>query len=133
MKIKTVEHFDNEDLRDCLGYNPQDEFTYDDIFGVLAVFEGMNDGPDWHWIVKLRTGEDYYLRGGCDYTGWDCQSWANSVLLSEENPLKRAMALLDDRDSVDEEVCESLARQILDGVDETWREMKNKEFGLGQQ
>src|SRR6185503_6561645 len=59
------------DLEGCLEYNPQ-SFIVDDIKKVLAVIEGENDGSDWHWVLLLNDNRYIYLRGGCDYTGWDC-------------------------------------------------------------
>lgn len=44
------------------------------IMEVLATIDGCNDGPAWHWIVLLESGTFAYVTGGCDYTGWDCQS-----------------------------------------------------------
>lgn len=38
---------------------------------VLAVVEGENYEADWHWVVKFSNDELGYIRGGCDYTGWD--------------------------------------------------------------
>lgn len=70
------------DLRTCLEYNPQ-PFNLLDIERVLAVWEGERDEDDWRWIIKLTAeagkkhgGRFVFLQGGCDYTGWDCQSWA---------------------------------------------------------
>ena len=38
---------------------------------VLAVVEGENDGPEWHWLIELKDSQYAYATGGCDYTGWD--------------------------------------------------------------
>lgn len=65
------------DLQSCLQYNPQG-FALRDIEKVLAVYEGENDGEDWSWILKLKDGRIALLVGGCDYTGWDCQSSADT-------------------------------------------------------
>lgn len=71
------------DLVACLEYNPQ-RFGPQDIQQVLAVIEGENDGANWHWVLQLKPesavdGKWFaYLTGGCDYTGWDCQSSASS-------------------------------------------------------
>lgn len=66
------------DLCACLEYNPQ-PFVVEDIEQVLAVYEGENDSEDWRWILQLNDGRFVFLKGGCDYTGWDCQSWADSA------------------------------------------------------
>jgi hypothetical protein len=78
------------DLGCCLEYNPQKDFDVDSIKKVLAVYEGERDADDWHWILELNNGKFVYLRGGCDYTGWDCQSWATSTICeSAEEALER--------------------------------------------
>lgn len=41
---------------------------------VLLQLTGENDERDWHWLVKLENGKHAYITGGCDCTGWDCQS-----------------------------------------------------------
>jgi len=41
---------------------------------ILLELTGENDGPAWHWIVKLYSGGFAYIEGSCDYTGWDCRS-----------------------------------------------------------
>lgn len=130
MKVKTIKDFDDYDLSACLEHNPQELFSYDDIYGVLAVVEGFNDGEPWHWIIKLKTGEDFYLTGGCDYTGWDCQSWAESILLNQNNSLRKAMVEAGFDSKVDLDVFESLRHQVAEGKNKTWREKKNEEFGL---
>ncbi len=58
------------DLEACLQYN-NPGITVDDIRQVLAVVEGERDGPAWHWVLWLNNGRYGYLRGSCDYTGWD--------------------------------------------------------------
>lgn len=69
------------DLPACLEYNPQ-SFTFDDVEEVLAVYEGEKDGEDWRWIIRLTDQTFRALEGGCDYTGWDCRSQAESVVVA---------------------------------------------------
>jgi hypothetical protein len=68
------------DLWSCLQHNPQADFRYTDITEVLARVDGERDECDWFWVLKLKSGQFAYLQGGCDYTGWDCQSHAVSVV-----------------------------------------------------
>jgi hypothetical protein len=73
------------DLNACLHYNPQPNFELVEIVKVLAVVEGKRDDEDWRWILQLTDGyrgnhRYVYLRGGCDFTGWDCKSWAYSIV-----------------------------------------------------
>jgi hypothetical protein len=37
---------------------------------VLALREGFNDGPDWLCYGRLRDGRYFFVKAGCDYTGW---------------------------------------------------------------
>lgn len=58
-----------------------------EVVKLVLEIEGENDGPDWHWIVQLENGRFAYGWGGCDYTGWDCQSsinWKDSRATIEE-------------------------------------------------
>ena len=50
------------------------EFTRADIDTIEVYEEGENDGPDWIVLGQLKDGRWFFLRAGCDYTGWDCQS-----------------------------------------------------------
>lgn len=63
---------DNYDLRAACEYNNIDS---SDLVDVLLEITGENDEASWHWIVKTTSGFAY-ISGGCDYTGWDCQSGA---------------------------------------------------------
>lgn len=115
------------DLEACLENNPQ-SFEVGDIDKVVAVIEGENDERDWHWVLRLSGNRYVYLRGGCDYTGWDCQSWASSIFLGPDMPLHKAVDQLGYGDSL--EFTAELQRQLKEGKQETWREQKDKEFGI---
>lgn len=58
----------------ALQYNSVPELGLADIARVALTISGENDGPNWHWLVELFDGSWAYVEGGCDYTGWDCQS-----------------------------------------------------------
>lgn len=140
------------DLAACLEYNPQDGITDETIAAVLAVWEGENDGDDWRWIVSLTDGRFAFIQGGCDYTGWDCQSWASSEITDDADAAALCAlpentppgTLLDPPQGLGhmvsiltgtymknaQEVYMSLALQLQEGKIETWREQKDKEFGL---
>lgn len=117
------------DLRACLEYNPQEGFTVEDIRQVLAVWEGENDGDDWRWVLRLMNGLNVCLIGGCDYTGWDCQSSASSSFHSTAIGAADA-ARLDWLGRPRNDVHQSLIRQIEEGKAETWRERMDKELGV---
>jgi len=145
------------DLIACLEYNPQRTFTVDDIEQVLAVWTGENDGDDWRWVVRLSPDPDYgearfaFIQGGCDYTGWDCQSWATHAFAgsAQEAALKaqgdfptgnwspqnmglgQLINLLSGETGKNfNEVALELLRQVAQGKDQTWREKKDQELGL---
>lgn len=57
------------------------------IKNFVMLVQGANDEKDWIWFVEVERmingafrehgiTEYHVLRGGCDYTGWDCQSSA---------------------------------------------------------
>lgn len=120
------------DLCACLEYNQQ-SFTAEDVTKVLAVHEGENDGDDWRWVLRLNDGRFVFLQGGCDYTGWDCQSWATSQFAdAPEGTAQLATKNLNDYPYADnaQSVYDSLMSQLQEGKAETWREKTDKEMGL---
>lgn len=128
-----MSYYDNEqeyqsrgmdyDLVACLDYNPQ-SFSADDIERVLAVWEGENDSDDWRWVLLLKDGRYAFLQGGCDYTGWDCRSWATHEFADSAEAA--AELALGDFSTVRD----NLLKQIQEGKARTWRENKDDEFGL---
>lgn len=64
------------DLACCIGYHI-DELQFANFSDVTCLKEGANDESDWHWKVTLASGRILVIIGGCDYTGWDCQSWGD--------------------------------------------------------
>lgn len=143
------------DLDTCLEYNPQ-SFEVSEIKKVLAVWTGENDGDDWRWIIQLNNtkhgGRFVFLQGGCDYTGWDCQSWAKSSFantalqaakFAETGPegttvqdvtgagLGHMLNVLSGEYGKEfNAVYKDLVRQIKEGKSKTWREEKDEEFNL---
>ena|SRR3990167_4569033 len=137
----------------CLENNPQKGFGVDDIQQVLGVWEGEHDGDDWRWILSLKDGRFVFLQGGCDYTGWDCQSWAKSNFtttaleaaeFAKTGPtdatvqeavvgmgMGRMFTALTGGYMINAgEVYESLVKQLETAKVQTWREKKDVEFGL---
>lgn len=61
-------------------------FGREDVEDILAMEAGENDGPAWIIYGKLKDGRFFAARGGCDYTGWDCQaSNSGDVALTRED------------------------------------------------
>lgn len=53
---------------------PTATFSREDVTLILGQVEGENEGADWVVYGKLKDGRYFVARGGCDYTGWDCQA-----------------------------------------------------------
>ena len=64
----------NDDLWYALENNPPSMFKPDDVIDIVAEVPGANDEFDWWWVLEMTDGRFFLLSGGCDYTGWDCQS-----------------------------------------------------------
>ncbi len=127
----------DSDLCSCLENNPQNGFNIDDIEQVLAVYEGENDGDNWHWVLELTDGRFVYLWGGCDYTGWDCQSQADHRIAPNATAAAHYATLIEMEEhnygypeGIDMSVY--LLNQIAEGKRETWREKMDDEFGLSK-
>ena len=99
-----------EDLRFCLHYNTQKGFTVGDIAHVLAEIPGANEEIDWHWIVYLKNKQYVYITGGCDNTGWDCQSSASSKFAT--TALKAAKLAPESEEDTGRQIREQLIAQI---------------------
>lgn len=39
--------------------------------------EGEHDGGPWLWALTFDLCGRWLVEAGCDFTGWDCQSWAD--------------------------------------------------------
>lgn len=66
-----------------------DGFGVDDIATIAGAIEGENDGDDWIIWGQLKRGDWFFLKAGCDYTGWDCQASGNSHLYATREELIR--------------------------------------------
>lgn len=79
----TKSNWDSDDIGYALEYNPQKNLSKSDIDVIVAEVTGENDGAHWYWIIQRKDGKFQYITGGCDYTGWDCQSHADASELFE--------------------------------------------------
>ena len=129
------------DLYACLIENKQEDFNVNDIEKVLAVYEGYNEGDSWHWVLELKTNTFVYLTGWCDYTGWDCQSDAWSIMCpSDVAAAHMATVIEQDEDHPGHEVYSwnndniDMSAYLLNQLNTkkliTWREEMDEEFGL---
>ena len=102
----------NDHLDDDLVSAMENNLTFfglDEIQEICAVVEGENDGPDWHWILLLKDGSYKYLTGGCDYTGWDCQSSLVELTIKNIDDLDTT---IETRDHNDRPIRELLKGQL---------------------
>lgn len=63
-----------------------------DIDVIVAEVCGANDEDNWYWILQMKDGSFKWAEGGCDYTGWDCQSHA--TISNPYNTAQEAVAAL---------------------------------------
>lgn len=98
----------DSDLSSCCEYNDVGNgFRLEDVAYVLAALMGENDGPDFHWIIAMKDHTYAYVSGGCDYTGWDCQSNGSAEIFVS---LREAMSAAEKSAGVD--VRKLLNRQL---------------------
>jgi len=69
------EAYDSDDIKYAFIYNGLSD-RLDDVETIVAEVCGANDEDNWYWILKMKNGTFSFAEGGCDYTGWDCQSHA---------------------------------------------------------
>lgn len=64
-------------------YNNELDFLKEkEIITFELIRQGENDGSNWCWLVTFKHEsynnfidiDSFIYIGGCDYTGWDCQS-----------------------------------------------------------
>lgn len=73
-----IERRIDSDLSYAVEYNDVAPFRLQDVAYVLAALMGERDGPNYHWVIAMKDHTYAYVEGGCDYTGWDCQSHASA-------------------------------------------------------
>jgi len=49
-------------------------FCREDVVKIYYQVNGVADEEDWVVCGKLKDDRYFVARGGCDYTGWDCQA-----------------------------------------------------------
>ena len=77
--------YSHQDVKDEMRYaiecnpHPQVNDFNSTVDKIIACIPGANDEENWYWLVTDKTGDIWYISGGCDYTGWDCQSHLNYI------------------------------------------------------
>jgi hypothetical protein len=85
------------------------------VDAILSTIVGENEGANWHWLVLLSSGRFAYITGGCDYTGWDCQSSCEAF---EADSLREVLRL----------VPEAFHDDVLAGLSRTRDELEGDEL-----
>lgn len=102
------------DLASAINYNPQNNgFSLDDVAYVLASCFGENDGPEYYWLMSMKDHTYAVVVGSCDYTGWDCQSGADSEIFPT---LEAAIASLPDAANYDNRLIKQSIEKQLNGT-----------------
>lgn len=83
----------------------------DNIQSIVAEVCGENDGCDWYWLLLMKGGAFKFAQGGCDYTGWDCQSSA-SISDSYGSAEEAINAEAPEKDSYGRAIKETLLKQV---------------------
>jgi hypothetical protein len=87
-KVITIQELtEDSNWESAFGY--ADGFTISDIAKVHGASEGENDGDDWIIWGQLVNGVWFYLKAGCDNTGWDCQASGTSHTAPDKETLIR--------------------------------------------
>lgn len=116
---------DGGDFAAACQYNGYGPLGYGDatvgVVGLLMVEQGEHDGPNWVWLVTTHEGEHWWAIGGCDFTGWDCQSsldwtlYEEPVELTDDEQLDNLRSIAEDeavRDDTDVETLRWAIRTI---------------------
>jgi hypothetical protein len=68
---------------------PTTPFTRADVAKIFNMREGENDGANWLIWGQLKDKRYFYIKAGCDYTGWDCQAGGSVWLGRKMEDFKR--------------------------------------------
>lgn len=99
----TPEEFSVSEWRTVLQYNsgtfsPElvtgaicsaEAFSFASVAEVYDFDDGQNDGESWIAVLRLSDSRWVFCSAWCDYTGWDCQSDAFSVVAESLERLVR--------------------------------------------
>ena len=73
-------------------------FSREDVESIKGQSEGERDERDWIVYGKLKDGRWFLARGGCDYTGWDCQAGNSGDVAATKADLVRFGMTPDERE-----------------------------------
>lgn len=100
----------DSDLSSNCEYNlGGDKFQLSEVAYVLGAVMGENDGPEYFWLCAMKDHTYAVVSGGCDYTGWDCQSNGQAEIYVT---LRLAIEALPEKDS-SRVIKESIKMQLV--------------------
>lgn len=92
----------------CTAINPQPQppsysgslatFGREDVSEIIQIEDGENDGASWICYGRLKDGRYFAARGGCDYTGWDCQASNSGDVAASLGDIKRFGLIAEERE-----------------------------------
>ena len=112
--INKKRKYDMDDIGYAFKYNSLAD-RLNDIDVIVAEVCGANDEYDWYWILQMKNGTFSWASGGCDYTGWCCQSSAqieDGFLTAKEAIEKLELSKYEHRKGIKE----CLIKQINDEI-----------------
>lgn len=81
---RTFPDQDGYDFAMCCEYNDYGPASNKRIISLEMIQQGANDESSWVWEVGFEDDTWWKLIGGCDYTGWDCQSSAEWIQIENK-------------------------------------------------
>lgn len=113
------------DFTAAVYYNDVD-VDLDNVKQVLVVWQGENEGDEWRWIFVTHDSRYAFMSGGCDYTGWDCQSSCSVEYFPTIAEAVRHMITVETNTNRWEgkrvDVIKELIKQLTTGKAITWSE-----------
>lgn len=102
----------NDDIWSALEYNAPQSFQIEEVESIEAEVPGANDELDWWWVLRLANNRYVLVKGACDYTGWDCQSYIKEFDIVD-TALEAAQIAPEFGDYSKREIKRNLVNQIL--------------------
>jgi hypothetical protein len=87
--------YDQFDFANAFAYNSDSApFHLGQVIDVEVVQRGENDERVWIWMLSTGWDRLWSAVGGCDLTGWDCQSWL--VVWPAGDPVPAALKTIEE-------------------------------------
>jgi hypothetical protein len=103
---------ENDDIWSALECNSPETFQIGEVESIEAEVPGANDELAWWWILRLANDRYILVKGACDYTGWDCQSYIEEFDIVE-TALAAAQLAPEFEDYSSRKIKQNLVNQVL--------------------